>query len=231
MLISRHAIAAALAATTSDDTRYHLDGIHVRPDGTIESTNGHLAIVATQAERTPDEDFPTVPGAEYHGDPERDFLIPSDLAKRLIAGMPKKATIPALQHVQTSRNGSPSTVTLAATDLQAPIVSTITIDETSTFPAIDRVMPAADKPGTVAIALGVPVLEAILKATKAAYAGSKGQQYVTMHIPTRKGDRFLTKAEDGSEVLGDVRGAVRCEVSGVDGLTLAIVAMPFNRKK
>lgn len=187
MIIRREALKAALAATTTDDTRYFLNAVQVRPDGTVAATDGHVAFIAKEAHPPaqanggayPDDDFPIVPGAETHGSITVPVLVDSDIAKRLIAGTAKKATIPVLACVQFSQNNDGAVA--VSTDLQVPCVVHIK-DAGQTFPAIERVMPAEDKP-SIKVCLSNAVLESLLKASKA-IQGRKMIQTITFSVPT-----------------------------------------------
>ncbi len=210
MLIRREVLAAVLPAVTDDDTRYFLSKVQIRPDGEVRATNGNIAILASGVDgyRFPDEDFPTIPGAPFHGDPSGSILVDEPTIKRLIGATDKgKRSLPVLRCVQVSRNGSELTSTLSATDLKAPITATIVSEPTENFPELDRVMPAADKADTVALVLGVPVLEALLKAAKAI-----DTRTIRFDVPTDGKDRAVLTA-------------IRVTATGPDAKIVA-VAMP-----
>lgn len=212
MIIKKQVLAAVLPATTFHDTRYHLRGVNVLPDGTAVATDGHVLLMAKDNSPIPDAEFPQIQGAPFHGTPERNVILDADVIKRLLAVMPKKSTIPVLQAVQVSKNGSDQTFTVAATDLQTPIVSNVDMSDGKNFPDHVRVLPAADKPGVVPVILGVPVLEALIKAAKAIEA--KG---IRFEIPTGKADRFAsripaTETEPERTELHEVSGAVRVSI-------------------
>jgi hypothetical protein len=181
MIIRREALTAALAATTADDTRYFLHAMRLEPAAhRVTATNGHVLIVATDRAPLPDADFPIVPGAEFHADPDP-VCLSADVAKSLIAAMPKKARFPILGCVQVSKNGSPNTYTVAATDLQAPRVATVDTTDAGQFPNTDRIWPAIDRP-EVQVCFAVDVLETIIKAAKA--VSGKKKALITFGVPT-----------------------------------------------
>jgi hypothetical protein len=158
-----------------------------------------------------------VPGAPFHGTPERNVILDATAAKRLLSAMPKKARIPVLGAIQVSKNGSDHTFTIAATDLQTPSVTVVDMTD-RTFPDYSRIMPAADKPGTVGVTMGWPVLDAIVKSAKA--AGAKG---IRFEIPTAPADRADRNATDP----GDVMGSIRFTIKGAD-VNVTGVAMPMR---
>ena len=227
MIIKRQAIAAALPATTSDDTRYFLKALELRPDGTVVSTNGHLCVMVRDTEPYADADFPIVPGAPFHGSPAKAVLIDGDVAKRMIAATPKKSSIPILKGLQVSRNGSDDTATVAATDLDSPMVSTLK-DEGQTFPDCDRVRPKLDDQPTIEVGIGIPVLEAMIKAVKALQTDKRAPM-VKLVIPIGRRHRDVTPGE-GPEIptSGALIGAFCFKATGSDGLQLDGIAMPMR---
>ncbi len=227
MIIRRSVLQAVLPATTDSDRRYSLDAVNVRPDGTVEATNGSIAILARDKSPIDDADFPIVAGSEFKGNPAGNILIPTAIVKSMIAAMPKRSPIPVLAALQLGANGSETgSAFVSATDLQAPRVAHITND--GTFPAIDRVIPAADKAGTVDVFFAVDVLETICRAARAVSASGKKSKapIVRFAIPTAKGDRIsLTKDGEKTGEAGEVSTAVRVTYSGPD-VDLVIAAMP-----
>jgi hypothetical protein len=179
MIIRRETLAAALAATTADNSRYFLHAVQAEPAlHRVVATDGFILLIATDRSPMQDEDFPQVPGAPFHGNPEGRIVLDAEICRGMIATMPKKTPIPILKTAQLSVNGSESTVTLAATDLQAPRVATIDTTAAGQFPAYERVMPKADREG-VKLCMGLPVLESLIKAAKAV-----GVQTITFDVPT-----------------------------------------------
>lgn len=219
MIIRRETLNAALPATTHDDTRYFLSKVQITPSGEVRATDGHIAIIAKDRHRLPDEDFPIVPGAPFHGDPSSPVLVDATTIKRLTAGTPKgkRMPIPVLCGIQISRNGSDHTFTLAATDLKAPVVATVETVNGENFPTLERVFPAADKVGTVPMVLSVEVLENLLKCAKAVQ-GAKRFQAIRFEVPIGRRDRFIA---DGK--LGMVSSAIRVTVEGEETEVVAVV--------
>jgi len=222
MIIRREALAGALAATTADDTRYFLNAVQVRQNGDVAATDGHVAFIVHDNRPMDTADFPTVPGADIHGEPARDVLVPFETAKRLIAATPKgkrgAGSIPVLAGIQVGRNGAEGVTVLAATDLSVPAVATIQHDPNGQrFPELDRVIPAADA-ARVRVSLAVPVLEAIIKAAKAVH-GSKRLQTITLQIPEP------AKHVDDAKPQNTIVSALRLEIVG-DDLTVTGAVMP-----
>jgi hypothetical protein len=212
MIVRREAFAGALAATTADDTRYFLNAVQVRQNGDVAATDGHVAFIVHDNRPMETADFPTVPGADIHGEPAQDVLVPFDTAKRLIGATAKgKRALPILAGIHVGRNGAEGVTVLAATDLAVPAVATIQHDPNGArFPELDRVVPAADT-ARVRVSLAVPVLEAIIKAAKAV-SGSKRLQTITLQIP---------EADKQNAIVS----ALRLEIAG-DDLTITGAVMP-----
>jgi hypothetical protein len=248
MIIRREALTAALAATTDDDTRYYLSGVQVVPGATPRAvaTNGHVLLVVDDEHPHKDEDYPIIVGAPWHGDPPAPLVIPSDIVRAMIATTPKKTTIPILRAIQVSRNGSEQSVTVAATDLQAPRVATLdTTADDRKFPSYHRVLPAADRP-SVSVCLAVDVLETLIKAAKAISQTGKNVHTPTIRfsLPTGKQHRDVvtipgTPAVDATETtpaiaavepreaVGDVTGCVGIMITNPgDGFSIIGAAMP-----
>jgi len=220
MIIRREALQAALAATTADDTRYFLNAVQVRPDGSVAATNGYVAFIVSDSSNMADADFPIVPGAEFHGSPAGNVLVSADVCKRLIKGTEQgKRSMPILRCVQVSKNGSEETATLAATDLKIPTVATVTKDPDANFPVLERVIPKADKEGIVSIVLGTEVLEQLIKATNA-IKGERFSKGIRFDIPTHERDRM--------DKIGTVCSAVRVTVKTAEGLELVGAIMPMR---
>lgn len=194
MIIRRETLQAALAATTADNTRYFLNAVQAEPaTHRVVATNGHILLIATDNHPMDDADFPVIAGAEFHGSPEGRIVLDADICKGMIATMPKKTPIPILKAAQLSVNGSPSTVTLAATDLQAPRVATINTADTRQFPAYERVMPTGD---SLPMCLAIDVLEQLIKAAKAV-----GSKHITFDVPTKYDKGVMTAV--GVTMLAD----------------------------
>jgi hypothetical protein len=225
MIIRRETLNVALAATTADDTRYYLNAVQADPaKHHVVATNGHILLVATEANPWPDCDYPTILGAEYHDEPATPVLIDADTCRSLIAAMPKKSSLPILTCAQLSTNGSPSTFTVAATDLKARSVTVIDMAESrATFPTYERVMPKLDRP-SVNVILAVDVLEQLIKAAKAANGSNKSTAKITFNVPTGKADLDMPKDSDDTQGRL-VMSALGVTMTGPD-VTVTGAAMP-----
>jgi hypothetical protein len=235
VIIRREAIKAALAATTLDDSRYTLHAIQVQPDGRLIATDGHIAVVVTDADPFSDADYPTNPEKglpPWKGNPDKPVLLPAETAKQLIAATPKKTPIPILTAVQLSVNGAEGGCRFSATDLVAVQTATIAPEDANgIFPDVSRVMPKASRP-SLSVGLGVPVLESLLKAAKAI-----GAVAMRIDLPTEP----QYQGSNGKDADGNRRGdgqviaALRVTMQGrsrkgeaADAATLTIeaAAMP-----
>jgi hypothetical protein len=186
MIIRRETLNAVLPATTSEDTRYHLNHVQFEPaTNRVIATDGHVLLIATDRSPMADEDFPAVPGAEFHGNPEP-LAVSADILRAMLGTMPKKTPLPILQTCQLSRNGSDTTATLAATDLTAPRVATIERED-GRFPQYDRVIPSADRE-SVNVSLAVDVIEALIKSAKAICGTGKHTKkaIITFNVPIKE---------------------------------------------
>lgn len=232
MIIKRAALQAALAATTSTDTRYFLNSIRVEPEQhRLVATDGNILLIVTDASPDPDEDFPMVPAGEYRGDPPEPVCIPADVVKAMIATMPKRSTIPILGCAQLSQGTEAGTATITATDLQAPRTAIIRASEQGQFPAYERCLPKADRP-SARVCLAVDVLENLIKAAKAVTQGRR-MATITFDVPTGAADREkapITTNAEGEKITGEpgaVTSAVGITITG-DDLTITGCAMPVR---
>jgi hypothetical protein len=215
MIVRRELLTAAMAATDANDTgRYFGNTIQIRRSGDVVGTDGHIAVIVRDAHPFDPAEFPIVPGADIHGELAADLVVPVPTCKRLIGATAKgKRALPILSGIQIGRNGSEGVSVLAATDLSVPAVATIQQDPGQTYPAIDRVVPAADA-DLVRVTLAVPVLEAMIKACKAV-SGSKALQSVTLQIP-----------KPGEKDKNVIVNALRLEIAGDSGISVTGAVMP-----
>lgn len=191
MVIRREAWLAAKAITTSDDTRYALHAIQVQPTGTLEATDGHIAIRVTDKARIADGDFPALNGGT---DPVKAQLVSSTSLKTLLDVMQKKSKIPVLPTIRVAAVGDVSVAIVVPEIGDMPVVQRLaeTGGKGATFPNLDRVWPK-EQPN-VAVHLGVPVLEALLKMAKALDARS-----IRFELPTDE-----DKHDKGTNVVNSV---------------------------
>jgi hypothetical protein len=182
MLLRHTALKTALLATTADVTRYALNAVHVRPDGVVEATDGHILVRCTDTAPMDPADFPTVPSAASPLQPaEKGILISTDHVKKLLGTMPKRATIPCLQTVNVGTiDAKPYAV---ATDLDTPLV--IALERTNdgaTFPTTDRVMIKDGDRAVIRVTLSAAMLQTLARIGKE--VGTSKTPTVTLEIPT-----------------------------------------------
>lgn len=218
MIIRREALHAALAAT-AEDTRYYLNAVQLEPAAhRVVATNGHVLLIVTDHSPFPDADFPSIAGAEFHGDPAGAILAGADIVRAILSATPKKTSIPILTCAQLGANGTEQSATLAATDLQAPRVATLTNEmDGRQFPQYERAIPKADRPG-VRVTLAVDVLEQLIKAAKAIKPGARSHPMITFDVPTE--EQHIDKADHRT-----VTAALGITMKG-DAITVTGAAMP-----
>jgi len=87
--ITREALTVAKAAST-DPVRANLRGVHLRPDGATEATDGHVMMRWTPSDAVDLADFPRLPGIvpdELPGIPPAGVILPLELATDLAKGI------------------------------------------------------------------------------------------------------------------------------------------------
>jgi hypothetical protein len=233
MLIKREVLESVLPACTSDDSRYYLTAVQIQPDGTVEATDGHIALRAKGKHDCEDADFPIVPGAPELQEIAKPILVGRETVKRLIAGTPKRATIPVLTEIRVGQDGADPV--LLSTDLTVPVIIRVRTDEQGKFPNLDPVFPK-DRP-ELHLRLGLNVLEHLCKAMKAAYKGEHGgrgrEPSIVLYVPTedqyRKQDRTAHEAAAKGETVytNQIISGVRVAVQSSD-VDLRGVVMPFG---
>lgn len=215
MLIRKETFQAAMCATTADDTRFYLNAVQLHPDGRVVATNGHILLIAKGKDSLTDEDMPIIPSAPFIGSPTTPVLLLAPTVARVIAGIPKSTgrgvRLPVLQTVQISTTDPDGAVTLASTDGAIPTVATV-LPTDERFPNWERVIPSADQK-TVDLCLGIPVLEALLKAAKITCGAKYPTPTITFTIPT---------------AAPIVISAVGISISGAD-VDVTGVAMPCRK--
>lgn len=186
MIIPKLILAAMKPITASKDTRYFLDTVCVRPDGTIEATDGTVALrakidLADEQTVYQDKEMPTKGLPPFEGNPAYAVLIPSAVVDKLIRAMPKRSTIPILQAVQLSDHPEGTLPTIAATDLDVPAVATLDTGDRR-FPDTARVYARAQQGPQLRVCLAVEILERLCKSAKA--CGTGRMDTITFYIPT-----------------------------------------------
>jgi len=133
-----HRIAA------KDGLRYGINGVLVRPDGSIVATDGHRLIVYTPKGVPPNEDSPKIEGVSNDADaPELEpFVLPVEACKTIGKALPRKSHLPilALAQVDTAATNANGCATIGVTDLENPQVFKPAKIEGS-FPRYENVIP------------------------------------------------------------------------------------------
>jgi hypothetical protein len=152
-------------------------------------------------------------------------LIPSDVCKAMIGTMPKRSSIPILACAQLGRNGSDTSSTLVASDLQAPRIATLNNPD-SRFPTYQRVLDTHKDRPDVEVILGVEVLETLIKAAKALTHGTGKNTKVPsirLMVPIGRKDR----APNPEGKPGHVMTGLSVKILGQD-VTVTGVVMPMR---
>lgn len=213
MIIRRETIKAVIPATSHDDTRYFLTAVQIEPDGTVVATNGHVLLTAKDRSAFVDADFPQTARTSTQPvpSPDKPVLLKAETAERLIGAMPKRSPIPILQAVQIAQDDKGAYA--VATDLQIPVTVDLEFpgeNDAGQFPSWRRVMPKDDQP-YAAVKLGVPVLEALIKAAKAVTTQKvHSGPFITLEIP------IALEAYAGKDHTKGLISAFRVRIAGTD---------------
>lgn len=159
MLLHKRNFAVRHCAS-KDETRLNLCGVHVTADGRTVATNGHLMAVVDAVEVSPEE-YPLLDGVDP-GAAVGPVTIPLPAIESVVKALPKRTYMPILEHAVLAPNGGAETVVLASTDLETP--QRVSAKRIEGFPLWEQVVPSS--PERIAVTLGIPVLEALLKTAK-----------------------------------------------------------------
>ena len=155
-------------AASKDATRFNLNGIHFKADGTTEATDGHI-LIRVKAETPSGDEYPSVPGVEAsNGEALKEFILPTEAAERAVKSIPKgRQTMPVLSNVgldvkSTNENGAARFIT---TDLETTAVTEgRKID--GEFPKTDQLIPKVADDAEPTFVIDLNLMERIVKAAK-----------------------------------------------------------------
>ena len=156
-------------AASKDATRYNLNGIHFKTDGTTEATDGHI-LCRVKAATPPGDEYPTVPGVYFgEGEALQSFILPLEAADRAVKSIPKatRTSMPVLSHTaldvkSTNENGNARFV---ATDIETATVTEGKKIEVE-FPKTENVIPKVAEDAVPTFVLNLQLMERIIKAAK-----------------------------------------------------------------
>jgi len=200
MFLTKQALESVRFVST-DDPRYSLNGILVRPDGSTVATDGHKLIVYTPAGQPEADDFPVVDGCNPASEGELEpFIMGKDAVKQIAKALPKKSSLPILQLAavdvdQTNKNGH---AVVAVTDLENPQVFRPQKLEGS-FPRYENVIPKSETE-LCHVGLGVGQLLQIAQTLKA--QGFKGVR-LSLQKPTMTETEGATVDQEVQIETGD----------------------------
>ena len=164
MLYSKSQLAARHAAST-DPTRFNLNGVHFKADGSTEASDGHMLIQVSPLGTDP-QAFPASAGINYtEGETLVPFILPSATVNQLAKSIPKAGkgfpilANAALDVASTNANGAARFV---VTDLETSgeVKGEKIAGE---FPNTSQVIPER---GEVTFAMNLEFLEKVIKAAK-----------------------------------------------------------------
>lgn len=214
MLIHRDTLKAALLAVDTAPSRYFLHAVQVQPDGRVVATNGHVLLIAKATHQFADADFPHAQQLTFDHSPTTPVCIPTVICEKLIAGTPKKLTIPVLGYVQVGVTAAPAETFAAATDLETSVVKVLDTGDTAPrFPTFDKVLVSEDRPH-LTLQLSADYLVLLAKAAKLVYGKHQYGGVVELQIPTEP------EHNERGTIVSQVRVVIRggggeTEVEGV----------------
>ncbi len=172
MILLHQKLARIVDVASDDATRPYLTGVHVVENGAhpiVEATDGGMAIRARATGPVPSEDFPAVPGMPEAASGPVDVIVPAETWRAAFKAIPKKASLPILQHVAMVR--TEEQIAFAATDLErGTVIPSRTID--GRFPDTKLIYPQTTP--TVRIAFSAGRMIRLLRALAALADNPKG---------------------------------------------------------
>ena len=216
MLYSKAHFAVRHAAST-DETRYNLNGLHFRGDGTTEATDGHMLIRIKAATPAYDE-HPN--GTE--GVPEP-FILPLEAAHRVAKAIPKRSPSPVLTHAaldvpSTNGNGSARFVVTDGYNGTGNEQAIEAKKIEGEYPNTDQVIP---KDAPFSFCINLTLLERVIKASKEFGGSGKGKD-------SKGKDSKGNQAHFAKFHVTDNSSPVRITISNPDVGELEAVIMPVR---
>jgi len=195
MLLNRTNLELADFAS-KDETRPALRSVHVGK-GYTEATDGHAMMRVT----IPEVDslaFPSIEGMDCTSN-GKEALIPVDAAKMMAKAIPRKSTLPIIQHLAwDARDSTDTELKFAVTDLDTvqrfnprPIEGP--------YPTVDNVIPKDNR--VFQIGVNAAILAKALAFIGKHSSSVDKQVRLTFYGPS-KAIRLDAKSEDGQEIVG-----------------------------
>ena len=187
---------AVVHGANDDEYRPDLNGVHLRPDGATEASNGRVLFKVSKAQADPDE-FPQLPDGCASAPPNGE-IVPVDTIKKVLKAIPIKANLPILRHVELIDKGR-----FFTTDLDnKTIIDFRPVD--GSYPDTDGVYPKPDERPCIRIGFSVDVLESMCKFVHAAKGGDKEREIIalTFYGPSSGAVFSAGQNDDGQEISG-----------------------------
>lgn len=173
--------AFVVAKAASDDAcRPQLNGVHFRPDGSIEATNGHMLLRFTPNTDPESVEYPAkAVGVDNLADiPPAGVIVPTETCTDAAKALPKRQRMPVLNNVVMAEcNG---TVRLASTDLEKRS-DHVAKPVDMPYPNTDQVFPKDDP--TLVIGFDAHYLKTLAEAALA--VNPSGEVRLEMHGPLK----------------------------------------------
>ena len=186
---------AVVHGVSKDEFRPYLQGVHLRPDGATEASNGRVLFKVSKAQADTG-DFPQLPDGCTSTSPNGE-IVPVDTIKKVLKAIPTKG-LPILRHVELIDKGR-----FFTTDLEnKTIIDFRPID--GPYPDTDGVYPEPDKEPRIGIGFSVDVLESMCKFVHAAKGGNKENEIIalTFYSPESGAVFSAGQNDDGQEISG-----------------------------
>ena len=160
MRLSKRQLAPRHAAST-DETRYNLNGIHVRPDGSTEATDGHMLIQVSRYVEDDNEQATSIerglsPGCEL----AKDTIVGLDGVESIRRAMPKRKDSDRSVMVDVEESNLNGSVRVVWPDGECRSEKVV-----GEYPNTGQVIPEVSD-GDIQFAINLQLLERLTKAVK-----------------------------------------------------------------
>ena len=192
MLLSRESFCVR-HAVSADDPRYSLRGILLEPSGRMVATDGYMLALYDPKFVPAEEEFPTIAGVKG-SKLDKPVILDATGCELVRKAIPKRQTIPVLEHVLVDGAQSNGTVPMAVTDLERPQTFQVPVLD-GQFPRYENVIPKT-APELVQ-RFGIALLERALKIAKD--AGAKNVD-MALYGEWASGPAVIEAVTDAGEV-------------------------------
>ena len=211
--LSKRQLAPRHAAST-DETRYNLNGVHIKPDGSTEATDGHMLIqVSRYVEDDGEETRSIERGVALGSELSKDTIVTLDGVDSIRRAMPKRKDSDRSVMVDVKESNLNGSVRVVWPDGECRSEKVV-----GEYPNTGQVIPEISD-GDIQFCVNFQLLERLAKAVKEFKSEDRGKS-LAVKVTIRP-----TSGEDG---CGLVLTPIRFDATNDAGEELLGVIMPMR---